>query len=372
VTLAELDTMLDLSVEAFDAGVERLIDRFRRENLRLAMPETGAAGRVRRVQGSRQYHAEIARLPQMDRALEFRMAKRHEFLRRRAERALAEVGFRRDEIAKFAQRSFAALPPWPPVSPSPRAGDSRSPDFEYGRRALADLSRLRNLFLEGALHLVLSTAYRYRNLGVDLADLIQEGNASLFQAIHGFDWRRDVRFRTYAQFWVHQAVLKALYNSSRTVRIPVWVQKALRKAQRLQQESPVPLSQEEIARQLDMPVTRLDEITRLRRGSVSLDATPPGGEESMAQQLPDPRLGGLEPGDEKEIAVRLAEVMAGLPSRERSILNRRYGLHGTEPETLAEIAGDLGISAERVRQLQNAAVARLRQPTSLARLADLS
>ncbi len=366
VNLEQLDAMLDLSVEAFDPEVQRLLVRFRDEDLRLSIPETSSAGRVRRVSGSRQYRAEIARLPQMDRATEFRMAKRHEFLRRRAEQALREVGFDDAEIAKFARRSFSDLPP----APGSQGADPI--DFRYARGALTDLGKLRNLFLEGGLHLVLSTAYRYRNLGVDFVDLIQEGNSSLFQAIHGFDWRRDVRFRTYAQFWVHQAVLKTLYNFSRTVRIPVWVQKTLRKAQRLQQESPVLLRQDEIAQKLEIPVERLDELTRLRRSSVSLDATHPGSDESMAQWLPDPRGLEIQPADHLDIGARLTEVLDDLPPRERGILHRRYGLLGAEPETLAEIAQDLGISAERVRQIQAAAVARLRRPRTLRRLADLA
>lgn len=340
-------------------GVDRLVREFRDKDVRIEIPVTSACGGVRQVSTTQQYRAEIARLPQMDRATEFRMARRHEFLLRRAEDALTRSGFSAEQIDELARRSFSDLPAIPDAS-----------EAAYLSTTLEDLARLRNLFVEGAVHLVLSTAYRYRSLGVDLVDLIQEGNASLFQAIHGFDWRRDVRFRTYAQFWVHQAVLKALYNSARTVRIPVWVQKALRKAQRMQEESASPMTREEVAARLDMPVERLEELTRLRRGSVSLDAPMSGGEETMSQQLPDHRP-RVELDDGIDVGERLAEVMADLPARERSILNRRFGLEGTEPETLCEIAADLGISAERVRQLQNAAVQRLQKPQTMRRLADL-
>ena len=106
----------------------------------------------------------------------------------------------------------------------------------YFDQCLDQLEKLRNLYVEGALSIVLATVARYRGFGVDSPDLIQEGNASLFQAIEGFDWRRNVRFRTYAQYWVRQAVLKMLYNSARTVRIPIWVQKLLGKIRRVQEE----------------------------------------------------------------------------------------------------------------------------------------
>ena len=230
------------------------------------------------------------------------------------------------------------------------------------------------MYVEGSLYLVLSTVYRYSRLGVDTADLIQEGNASLFQAIEGFDWRRDVRFKTYAAYWVHQAILKVLYNSSRTVRIPIWVQKTLRKIHRLQEQANLegrPLTSEEIGARLDMTADRVDNLLQVRRHAVSLDAEFRGGEDgsSLGQLLSDedqePVPDQIQEGN---LGERLDEVISDLPDREQIILRRRFGLGGTEPETLGDIAVDLGITAERVRQLQNAALHRLKRPRSMDRL----
>jgi RNA polymerase primary sigma factor len=207
---------------------------------------------------------------------------------------------------------------------------------------------------------------------VDLIDLVQEGNASLFQAVEGFDWRRDVRFRTYAQFWIQQAVLKTLYNASRTVRLPIWVQKTLKKVQRMRQQATdgagATPSNEEIARRLEIPVERLEELLAVRRYAVSIDMERPDREgRSLAQDIPDETIEPVEDRIvEDDLPARLDEAMADLPERERMILNRRFGLDGRDAETLGDIAVDLGISAERVRQLQNAAIERLRKPKKLA------
>jgi RNA polymerase sigma factor (sigma-70 family) len=226
--------------------------------------------------------------------------------------------------------------------------------------ALEDLEQLRNLYVEGALHIVLGTVNRYRNLGVDAPDLIQEGNASLFQAIEGFDWRRDVRFRTYAQYWVQQAVLKMLYNSARTVRIPIWVQKLLGKIRRVQEEgrrAGSELSHEQIAEKLDITPEKVAWVLGTKRYALSLDAER-GNEEgtSLMNSLADteamPIPESLPAGD---LGERLDDALSDLPEREQLILRRRFGLGGSEPETLGEIAQDLGITAERVRRLQKPA-----------------
>ena len=209
-----------------------------------------------------------------------------------------------------------------------------------------------------------------------MVDLVQEGNASLFQAIDGFDWRRDVRFKTYAQYWIQQAVLKTLYNSSRTVRIPIWVQKTLRKIQRLKERGhPVTggeMNNAAIAKALDMPEKRVDELLSTRRYAVSLDAKMPGeaGVTLATLLADDDQLPVHETITEGRLSDRLQEVMAVLPARERTILVRRFGLDSSTPETLGEIAAELNITAERVRQLQNAALERLKKPGLLKRLAD--
>lgn len=293
------------------------------------------------------------------------MARRHEFLRALALHGLVTAGLEEAAAEALlrgpARETLAALQELPPTS---------AVDRLWLARIVEQFEELRNLYVEGALYLVLSTVNRYRGLGVDTADLIQEGNASLFQAIDGFDWRRDVRFRTYAQYWVHQAVLKMLYNSSRTVRVPIWVQKVLGKIRRAQdagRREGRELTHEEIGQRLGIPAERVKWVLSTRRYAVSLDAETQHGEGgTLAQALPDTSLvpipESIPAGDLRQV---LDDAMADLPARERGILRRRFGLDGGEPETLGQIAVDLGITAERVRQLQNAALGRIKKPGKL-------
>jgi len=366
VDLQLLDELLDQPVAAFDRTVRRLVREFRNKQIQVAVPAAQELPALdERVRWTGLYEAEVRRLPRMDRRQEFLMARRHEFMVARVDDALRAAGYPKQQIPELRHLNPQDLPP----SPKRR-------ELSHLRRCMGELTALRGRYVEGALYLIGACAFRYRGLGVDMVDLVQEGNASLFQAIDGFDWRRDVRFKTYAQYWIQQAVLKTLYNSSRTVRIPIWVQKTLRKINRLK-ESGDPVTGGEmnnaaIARALDMPEKRVDELLRTRRYAVSLDAEMPGGVgATLATLLPDDdQLPVYETITEGRLSDRLQEAMEVLPARERTILVRRFGLDGSAPETLGEIAADLNITAERVRQLQNAALERLKKPGLLKRLAD--
>jgi RNA polymerase sigma factor (sigma-70 family) len=367
VELGELDRLLDVPVREFDRTVKSLIRRFRRLGIGIRVPAAaemdGFVGNDSRVSFHGLYEARIEHSRKMDRAEEFLMARRYAFLRARAEAALAELGLGREQIEKAL-----ATPEPAPALPSVR-GEARA----YALRALRELGALRNRYVEGALYIVLGLAHRYRGLGVDFADLVQEGNASLFQAIEGFDWRRDVRFRTYAQYWVQQAILKTLYNASRTVRVPIWVQKALRKIERTRQQlrdgSGSEPSSAAIGARVGMPAERVEELLATRRYAVSLDAEVGAEGTPLAALLPDESSVPVpESVPEGDLGETLRDLLVELPAREQLILNRRFGLGGTEPETLAAIAADLGITAERVRQLQNTAIHRLQHPGSKKRL----
>lgn len=368
ISLGELDALLDVPTAAFDRRVARLAREFRIKRIRVTVP----SGRERladhqpdaKVSWVRQYQAQVQRLPQMDRAEEFLMARRHEFMKARAKVALREVGYPKAELDQLVRQRFCDLPKL--------AKPASHEKLAHLRRAMREFEALRNRYVEGALYLVLVCCQRYRNLGVDFVDLVQEGNASLFQAIEGFDWRRDVRFKTYAQYWVHQAILKVLYNASRTVRVPIWVQKALRKIHRVREAERAAdgteASAEVVAERLDMPAQRVEELLRTKRHAVSLDVEVAEQGSTLGSMIADDRESQVLSLEEGHLGQRLQEVMADLPDRERLILQRRYGLTGAEPETLGEIAVDLGITAERVRQLQKAALNRLRRPKKIGRL----
>jgi RNA polymerase primary sigma factor len=368
--LADLDARLDVTSDRFKAAVNRLIEQFSsaRASLDLAAYRTERTNTASpaalpdfpdfRDSG---YQADLRRIPPMDRAEEFRMARRYEFLRSLVRSCLDKLKLEPAAIDELIKRPAREIIAAVRERPMPRRLDAA-----WVETMVLQLDELRNLYMEGALYIVLGTVNRYRGLGVDTADLIQEGNASLFQAIDGFDWRRDVRFRTYGQFWVHQAVLKMLYNNSRTVRLPIWVQKVLGKIRRAQEagrRDGQELSHAEIGQRIGVSAEKVAWVLSTRRYAVSLDAElsrEDGG--SLAQVLPDERLtaipDSIPPGNLQEA---LAEVMAQLPGREQGILRRRFGLGGTQPQTLGEIAANLGITAERVRQLQNSAIEKMKR-----------
>jgi RNA polymerase primary sigma factor len=375
VPVDQLDQWLDVASDRFPSTVRRLVERFARSRAMIDLAgfrrhrgeavSSAALADLPDLRGS-SYQAELRRIPPMDRDEEFRMARRHEFLSELVRQGLVGQG-----LTEQQARDLTSRPAREVLEMLRERKPSR--DRAWLEGMVGQFEDLRNLYVEGALYIVLGTVNRYRGLGVDTADLIQEGNASLFQAIDGFDWRRDVRFRTYAQYWVHQAVLKMLYNHSRTVRIPIWVQKLLGKIRRAQEEGRREgreLTHAEIGRRIGVPAERVEWILSTRRYSVSLDAEAPddtGG--SLAQALPDLDLVPIpEAIPAGNLRTALDEAMADLPVREQGILRRRFGLDGNEPQTLGEIAVDLGITAERVRQLQNAAIGRIKKPGKLRRL----
>jgi RNA polymerase sigma factor (sigma-70 family) len=371
--IEELDSILDVEIAAFERHCAKLVRRMRLQRNRINVVgyrsrmavAANTASSSDDVRGSF-YHVELRRIPPMTREEEFRMARRYEFLKRRAVAELVEVGVPKEQARDLVLRARSTVE-------RHLAGLARRRDRAYAEACIAEFEQLRNLYVEGSLHIVLGTVNRYRGLGVDVADLIQEGNASLFQAIEGFDWRRDVRFRTYAQYWVHQAVLKMLYNSARTVRVPIWVQKMLGRIRRVQAElrrdGEEPTAAQVGAR-LGVPAERIEWILATKRYAVSIDAELPDAEGvSMAQSLEDEKSVAVPDSvPEGDLGASLGDAMSSLPPRERMILERRFGLGGREPETLGQIAVGLGITAERVRQLQNAAIGRLKKPSSMQRL----
>ena len=377
VPLATLDAMLDVVSDRFAVTVGRLATEFARARAsldihgyrqqRLVGDNSAAIADIPDLRGSH-YQADLRRILPMDREEEFRMARRYEFLRTLVRNELAAAGLTED-----AAQDLATRPAQQVVDQLVHHTLRRGIDRGWFETIVREFEDLRNLYVEGALYIVLGTVNRYRGLGVDTADLIQEGNSSLFQAIEGFDWRRDVRFRTYAQYWVHQAVLKMLYNSSRTVRVPIWVQKLLGKIRRAQDEARRggrEATHEEIGKKVGVSAAKVDWILSTRRYAVSLDAEiAPGEGGSLGSVLPDTSLlpipESIPPGD---LRAALDSAMADLPPREQRILRKRFGLDGDEPQTLGEIASELGITAERVRQLQNAALGRIKKPAKLQRL----
>ncbi len=369
---ASLDRILEplaADPETFQRRAKTLARRWDREGASLEIRDSSSWRKPGAVPSAQpgdgvvsiedQLRAEIDQIEIKDRASEARLARRIEFARLRFTSALERAGIQEADAPGLLRHD-------PVQDPEARALPREVP-VEVRQRWL-ELHAMRREMVEGNLYLALINMERYAKMGAPRLDLIQEGSVVLFKAVDGFDWRRGLYFRTYAVHWLNQAFRSYMYNHGRTVRVPVYLQKAMKHVNRAKSRLGGGVKDTGLlAKESGLKESVVIGALGAERGTISLSSSYANGDaaRSAIEWIPDERLAEVYQPDMEDVSLEegLAEAMGNLLDREKLVLGLRFGLGRHDEHTLSEVADLMGVSLERVRQIQMRAIDKLRTPT---------